>query len=294
VQDKEQVVKKGVYFFDSKPFVVKEWNPDMDLPIENIKSLPLWIRLPELDIKYWGSDSLSKICSVLGVPLKADRYTKDKTMINYARVLVEFSIVGPFPETVEFSNETNTLIQQAVTYEWIPTKCTHCHMYGHLKKVCRKKGIIRKEWRKVDRPAEHPPTTPASEADLEGFTPVNRKDCARQPVKNSTQPALQDESRFSILEIEIQGPEKIVTIETTRNPPPPMANLSSWNIQGLNWPNKQEEVKLFLHSHSIGVICLMETKVKLQNVEKVAAETFPGWKWIHNFVLNPKSRLWLA
>ncbi|KAJ8430951.1 hypothetical protein Cgig2_003535 [Carnegiea gigantea] len=51
---------------------------------------------------------------------------------------------------------------------------------------------------------------------------------------------------------------------------PPMANLSSWNIRSLNWANKQEEVKLFLHSHNI------------------------GWKWAHNFTLNPKGRLWLA
>lgn len=111
VQDKEQVVKEGVYFFYSKPFVVKGWNPDMDLQTENIKSLPLWIQFPELDINYWGSDSLSKVCSVLGIPLKTDRYTKDRTMINYARVLVEFPIEGPFPEVVEFLNETNTLIR---------------------------------------------------------------------------------------------------------------------------------------------------------------------------------------
>ena len=41
LQDKEQVVKKGVYFFDSKPFMVNDWNPDMDLQTENIETLPL-------------------------------------------------------------------------------------------------------------------------------------------------------------------------------------------------------------------------------------------------------------
>ena len=30
-QDKMQVKKKGTYFFDSKPFLVKGWNPEMDL-----------------------------------------------------------------------------------------------------------------------------------------------------------------------------------------------------------------------------------------------------------------------
>jgi len=48
------VEKKGMYYFDSKTFLVKGWNPKMELHTESIKSLPLWIQLPDLDIKYWG------------------------------------------------------------------------------------------------------------------------------------------------------------------------------------------------------------------------------------------------
>ena len=67
-----------------------------------------------------------------------------------------------------------------------------------------------------------------------------------------------------------------------------MDHIASWNVRGLNWPHKQEEVKIFLHSNNIGLVCLLETKVKLRNVEKIAANTFPGWHWCHNFDHNPK------
>ncbi|KAJ8442966.1 LOW QUALITY PROTEIN: hypothetical protein Cgig2_019539 [Carnegiea gigantea] len=70
---------------------------------------------------------------------------------------------------------------------------------GIWRRYAGKKGSSKKNGEGL---AEHPPTTPASEADPEGFTPVNRKDCARQPVKNSNQPTLQEASRFNILEIE--------------------------------------------------------------------------------------------
>ena len=73
-----------------------------------------------------------------------------------------------------------------------------------------------------------------------------------------------------------------------------MANIASWNIRGLNWPNKQEDVKLFLHNNSIGLVRLLETKIKLQNVQKVASNLFPSWRWMHNFTLNSKGRIWLA
>jgi len=39
-----------------------------------------------------------------------------------------------------------------------------------------------------------------------------------------------------------------------------IANLSSWNIRGPNWTNKQEKVKLFLCSHNMGMVCLLELR----------------------------------
>ena len=111
------VVNKGIYFFDKKPFLVKAWNPEMDINTESIKSLPLWVQFPDLDIKYWGLESLSKLGSIIGIPLKTDKFNKEKSMIRYARLLIEVPIEGPFPEHIEFFNEQGILIRQIVEYE---------------------------------------------------------------------------------------------------------------------------------------------------------------------------------
>ena len=65
LQDKMTVETRGLYYFDSKPFLVKGWNLKMELHTESIKSLPLWVQLPDFDIKYWGQRSLSKIGSII-------------------------------------------------------------------------------------------------------------------------------------------------------------------------------------------------------------------------------------
>lgn len=140
------VAQKGVFYFDHKPFIVKAWTPEMEIKTDAITSLPIWVQLPDLDIKYWGMQSLSKIGSVLGLPLKTDKYTKEKTMLKYARIMIEMQLDGEFPEYIEFINERGVLIRQKVNYEWMPLKCDHCHMYGHLQESCRKKEA-RKEWR---------------------------------------------------------------------------------------------------------------------------------------------------
>ena len=51
--DQVTVVQGGVYFFDKKPLLVKPWNEKMDINIEVITSLPIWVRFSYLDIKYW-------------------------------------------------------------------------------------------------------------------------------------------------------------------------------------------------------------------------------------------------
>ena len=73
-----------------------------------------------------------------------------------------------------------------------------------------------------------------------------------------------------------------------------MDNFVSWNIRGLNWPNKQEDLRIFLHTHKIGLIGLMETKIKVENDSRIAARVFPNWRWDNNTTPHIKGRLWIA
>ena len=149
LQDAMTVAQRGFYHFGHKPFIVKAWNLELEINIDAIASLPIWIQLPKLDIKYWGLQSLSNFGSMLGIPLKTNKYTKEKLMLNYARLLVEMPVEGNFPNFIECANEKNVVIRQKVIYEWLPIKCSYCKMYGHSQENCRKKTQLRQEWRVV-------------------------------------------------------------------------------------------------------------------------------------------------
>ncbi|KAJ8421325.1 hypothetical protein Cgig2_020387 [Carnegiea gigantea] len=111
VQDKIAVEKRGIYYFDAKLFLVKGWNPKMDLHNENLKSLPIWVQLSKLDIRFWGSGSISKLGSSLGIPLKTDKYTKERTMLKYTRLVIDIPLDGPFPDYIDFFHEEEVLIR---------------------------------------------------------------------------------------------------------------------------------------------------------------------------------------
>jgi len=97
--------------------VVKGWNAELDIHTENLKSIPFWIRFSNLELKYWGISSLSKIGSLIGIPIKTDQYTKSKSMIQYARMLIEVPIEGPFPDYADFFNKKGQLTRQQVHFE---------------------------------------------------------------------------------------------------------------------------------------------------------------------------------
>ena len=73
-----------------------------------------------------------------------------------------------------------------------------------------------------------------------------------------------------------------------------MDNIISWNIRGLNDPNKQEDVSIFLKKQKVGLIGLRETKVRRHNEDRVASTLFRGWQWKTNGSCCLKGRIWVA
>ncbi|KAL2937319.1 Aspartyl/glutamyl-tRNA(Asn/Gln) amidotransferase subunit C [Bienertia sinuspersici] len=65
VEQCNKVLTGDPQFFDYKPLIMKQWEPDMDLHKENVKTIPIWIRLPNLELKYWGSTCVHKLGIVL-------------------------------------------------------------------------------------------------------------------------------------------------------------------------------------------------------------------------------------
>ncbi|KAJ8421327.1 hypothetical protein Cgig2_012819 [Carnegiea gigantea] len=122
--DQAAVVQRGVYFFDNKPFIVKPWREDLNLNTENLATLPVWVRFPYLEVKYWGPDSLSKLGSLLGIPIKIDKFTRDKTILKYARLLIEMKLQDNFPEYIDFVNEHDMVIISQ-SDQMIHCKATH-------------------------------------------------------------------------------------------------------------------------------------------------------------------------
>ncbi|XP_060962288.1 uncharacterized protein LOC115695747 [Cannabis sativa] len=118
-----------------------------------VKLVPVWIRLHGLGLQYWGKKNLSALVSTIGKPIMADKVTLERSMIKYARVLVDVEIKDEAPRTIAFANEKKQLIEQPVEYEWLPTECAACDLLGHLISNCNKgKPVAWKKKQQGDKP----------------------------------------------------------------------------------------------------------------------------------------------
>ncbi|KAL2935202.1 Reducing polyketide synthase pksF [Bienertia sinuspersici] len=143
---------QGHFFFDKKPVVMKPWTPDdVDLTKEEVRNVPVWIRFPKLDLKYWGEKTLFKlagIVSMVGTPVKLDQATFNEERLMYAKVLVKIKLGQSVPSSITFVNEVGCEKVQQVEAEWMPSFCGKCKGYGHLEVVYKRKEVWvrRRRW----------------------------------------------------------------------------------------------------------------------------------------------------
>uniref|UniRef100_A0A803PYN0 DUF4283 domain-containing protein n=1 Tax=Cannabis sativa TaxID=3483 RepID=A0A803PYN0_CANSA len=133
---RDQVVEARVVQFDRKPMIVRPWSANLNA-MNLVRTVPLWIRLHDLGLQYWGTKSLNALVSTIGKPIMVDQHTKDRTRLQYARVLVEMEITDAPPRFIPYFNEFGQLQDKNVENEWLPVKCAQCSKFGHTKANCR-------------------------------------------------------------------------------------------------------------------------------------------------------------
>ncbi|XP_074282464.1 uncharacterized protein LOC141606985 [Silene latifolia] len=146
----------GFPMFENKPLVVRPWSESCSLLKERVQSVPNWLRLCGLPLKFWSLSSLEKLAGLLGKFLKRDAATEAKTRLGYARLLVEVEIGQDFPEDLSFLDEKGNEIRIQVEYEWKPTVCSTCKGIGHTKEICKPPKATRHDMRPPKPPAKPP------------------------------------------------------------------------------------------------------------------------------------------
>ncbi|KAK9714868.1 hypothetical protein RND81_06G126400 [Saponaria officinalis] len=79
---RDDVPQQGHFLFDNKPVIVKPWSEEVQLVKENVNMVPVWVRLLDLPLKFWGL-CIPRIGGLLGEFIICDRATIEKTRLGF-------------------------------------------------------------------------------------------------------------------------------------------------------------------------------------------------------------------
>ncbi|XP_019267318.1 PREDICTED: uncharacterized protein LOC109244650 [Nicotiana attenuata] len=131
IEERDQVLYSGPHTINNRPIIMKAWSEEFNLHDEVLKTIPLWVKLPNLPVNWWSMTALSKIESALGNPIYADECMTGAVRISYARLLVEMDITKPLPGQVKLQDPKGKEMMQVVEYDWEPKYCSKCLKIGH-------------------------------------------------------------------------------------------------------------------------------------------------------------------
>ncbi|GJX98787.1 hypothetical protein Tco_0355806 [Tanacetum coccineum] len=90
----DAMLKNGPFFIRNNRFILKKWNPDVNLLKEDIGNVPVWVRFHGVPMTALSEDGLSVISTKLNTPLMLNSYTFDMCMqslgmSSYVRAMIE-------------------------------------------------------------------------------------------------------------------------------------------------------------------------------------------------------------
>ncbi|XP_074288534.1 uncharacterized protein LOC141613690 [Silene latifolia] len=165
-EQQQFVLNNGHLLFDNKPVIFNEWEPDTELVKHDVKRIPIWMKLYDLDVKFWGLTSLKKLSSAVGKFIRCDENTLHKNFLGFSRIMIEVKIGQQFPDQITFKDENGKNQRARVKYDWLPLSCSKCKGLGYLAANCRKDGskpVTKKVWKprkvvnKPDQKVQPPP-----------------------------------------------------------------------------------------------------------------------------------------
>ncbi|XP_028067156.1 uncharacterized protein LOC114269963 [Camellia sinensis] len=152
-EDCTHVYSGGPWVILDHYLIVRKWEPDFKASKAFETTTDVWVRFPELPIKYFQEKVLYTIAKQLGRPLKIDLTTSMATRGKFARVRIEMDLNKPLCPKFLLGKKS-----YSIEYESIHSFCFHCGRVDHRKEFCRHKVANR-----TSQVASTPSTSPSGE-----------------------------------------------------------------------------------------------------------------------------------
>ncbi|GKB53402.1 putative reverse transcriptase domain-containing protein [Tanacetum coccineum] len=182
----EQGLEKGPWMIRNQPLILTKWSPNMSLSKDKVTKVPVWVKIHKVPVVAYSEDGLSLIATQIGKPIMLDTFTSAMCAepwgrIGFARALIEVTAEKELKQEVTMAvpiveGDGHTMERMNIEYEWKPSRCRDCKIFGHADDQCPKR---------VKEPVMETPTI-----QNDGFTMVqNQKKKGKETTNTQTRHA---------------------------------------------------------------------------------------------------------
>nr|GEU85579.1 hypothetical protein [Tanacetum cinerariifolium] len=119
--------------------------------LEQVTKVPVWVKIHKVPMVAYSEDGLSIIATQIGKPIMLDAFTSAMCAepwgrLGFARALVEVTAEKELKSQVTMAvpmvnAEGHSMAKMDVIYEWKPSRCDECLVFGHTNEQCPKRVI---------------------------------------------------------------------------------------------------------------------------------------------------------
>ncbi|XP_035835827.1 uncharacterized protein LOC110888162 [Helianthus annuus] len=144
----DQMLEDGPWLIRNVLIILKEWSTSIKMEKEDIKVVPVWVKMHDVPLAAFTEDGLSLVASKIGVPKMLDTYTaimcaESWGRSSYARALIEVQAGTDLKKSVtvaipSLDGGDHSKEEVKIEYDWEPLRCSSCCVFGHEDSSCPK------------------------------------------------------------------------------------------------------------------------------------------------------------
>nr|GEU57428.1 reverse transcriptase domain-containing protein [Tanacetum cinerariifolium] len=115
---------------------------------DKVTKVPVWVKIHKVPVVAYSEDGLSIMATLISKPIMLDAFTSAMCAepwgrLGFARALIEVTAEKELKNQVTMAvpmvtGEGYSMAKMDVVYEWKPSRCDECLVFGHMKEQCPK------------------------------------------------------------------------------------------------------------------------------------------------------------
>ncbi|CAF2153934.1 unnamed protein product [Brassica napus] len=131
LRTREILLSRPAWMIAGSPMFVAPWSSDFSHDEPQLTTAVVPVEMRGVPYLLFNQKSLSRLSTAIGKPVSLAPETERKENFEVAKIWIKVSLLGELPSRIVTGFSNGKEIEIAISYPWLPTKCSQCDKFGH-------------------------------------------------------------------------------------------------------------------------------------------------------------------